>query len=158
MNSVNRLKEKKKNNFLVSFQNSCIMAMGPKKKFDFFNGGRGVDLTETFGEEEPPQSAADPEVVPDPYSYGGEYGRYRSSPMGYMPAGSPRAQQYPGEYPQPTTTGNHSPTGYCDVVQEGYQNSTGYTSNSPTALPGDSPSWPAVDDDDCRKKNKRKQR
>lgn len=135
------------------------MAMGPKKKIDFFNGGRGVDLKEAFGEEEHPQSLPEPEVVPDPYGYvGGDCGRYRSSPLEYMPPGSPRAHPFPGEYPQTATTGNQSPTGYCDLGQEGYHNPAAYPPSSPTTLPGDGASWPAADDDDGRKKSKRKQR
>nr|ARK36621.1 DSX [Sagmariasus verreauxi] len=134
------------------------MAMGPKKKFDFFNGGRGVDLSETYGEEDHSHSVADPEVAPDPYGYGGDCGRYRSSPMGYMPPSSPRVQMYPGEYHQPTITGSQSPPGYCDLGQNGFHNPPVYTPSSPTAVSGDMPSWPAPEDDDARKKNKRKQR
>lgn len=134
------------------------MAMAPKKKFDFFNGGRGIVLSESFNTEAPEVRIPAPEVVQQSYDYGPDCGQYPSSPVGYMPPSSPGLQQYPTDYPHPNCT--HSPPGY--VGQEGYPN--GYNPHSPTDLgttgSGDGAALSPfpVDDDEAKKKGKRKQR
>ncbi|KAG7173176.1 doublesex- and mab-3-related transcription factor A1-like [Homarus americanus] len=153
------------------------MAMAPKKKIDFFNGGRGVDRNEPFCEQDPRRQLARPEVVPESYGYGGDCGRYPpSSPGGYMPPNSPSVHQYHSDYPHPssptgqqyhsdfhhpTTSRSQSPTAY-DIGQEGYTSSGGYPPNSPSDFGGSSgvdgtagPSSPA--DNDSRKKKRKQQ-
>lgn len=90
-------------------ENSCIMAMAPKKKFDFFNGGRGIVLTDTTDVEESSveQQPPEPKVVQESYGYGGDYGRYSGSSEGYVTPSSPGGYMPPGGYVPPRSPGGY---------------------------------------------------
>ncbi|XP_068242677.1 doublesex- and mab-3-related transcription factor 2-like [Palaemon carinicauda] len=162
------------------------MAMAPKKKFDFFNGGRGVNLNiymeDTKSPPTPPpqQHQEREEVTHDSYIHD-EWGRYptggplacgRSSSSPSLHQGRNPHFEYPPEYPETTLSGNQSPTGYSEHSQSGYHSPNGYAPPSPIGMNSigapashdsnisqDSVAWGSVnEDDDSRRKRKRHQR
>ncbi|KAK7084170.1 hypothetical protein SK128_019671 [Halocaridina rubra] len=146
------------------------MAMAPKKKFDFFNGGRGINLNDIYMEDN--KSPPTPLPLPshelqdhdqeEPLILHSDWGRYpsvnrtnmssggRSSSNSPPPAGPPPPlhhighshQDYLPDYAESCLSGNQSPTGYSDHSQSGYHSPSGYSPHSPVGMNSLAPSLP----------------
>lgn len=143
------------------------MAMAPKKKFDFFNGGRGVNMKDSFAEgcEGSLGAQHSKDMFVDYYSFG-DSNRYASPAMYAPPCSPPPPSHFITDYPLNPSAGSQSPTAYCDQAQADFQSSNSLAAHNPGdmgnpgAVNAEGVCWgnSTAEEDDPKKKKKRQQR